>query len=165
MEMNAYELADRLDLEPYGIYGEQAANTLRQQASELDKVIPELVKANGIIENLRIRIAELEKALAWQTKRKGELFDEMSKQIAELEKDLHMLQRHYDQLDHDTQGNCELISMGEHDVVVRMPIEEWQSILLTPQTKPLSDEEIDEIMKQTSNWYEFARAILKKASQ
>ena len=35
----------------------------------------------------------------------------------------------------------------------------------TPQIKELSDEEIDEIMKQTSNWYEFARAILKKASE
>ena len=38
--MNAYELADKLDLEPYGIYGEQAANMLRQQAdriAELEK--------------------------------------------------------------------------------------------------------------------------------
>ena len=35
MEMNAYELADRLDLEPYGIYGEQAANTLRKQADRI----------------------------------------------------------------------------------------------------------------------------------
>jgi|LakMenEpi03Aug12_release.lakeMendotaPanAssembly.Ray.scaffolds.fasta_scaffold369464_6 hypothetical protein len=34
--MNAYELADRLDLEPYGIYGEQAANMLRQQATLID---------------------------------------------------------------------------------------------------------------------------------
>ena len=33
--MNAYELADRLDLEPYGIYGEQAANTLRKQADRI----------------------------------------------------------------------------------------------------------------------------------
>ena len=101
--MNAYELADELQ-DLHGLYCEDAANMLRQQASELDKVIPQLVKANGIIENLRIRIAELEK-------------------------DLHMLQRHYDQLDHDTQGNYELILMDEHDVVVRMPIEEWQSIV------------------------------------
>ena len=34
--MDAYELADRLDLEPYGIYGEQAANMLRQQATLID---------------------------------------------------------------------------------------------------------------------------------
>jgi predicted transcriptional regulator len=109
--MKAYELAKELgefmtedgytDLDKT-IF--KTANMLRQQASELDKVIPQLVKANGIIENLRIRIAELEK-------------------------DLHMLQRHYDQLDHDTQGNYELILMDEYDVVVRMPIEEWQSIV------------------------------------
>jgi hypothetical protein len=43
--MDAYELADRLDLEPYGIYGEQAANILRQQAdriAELSKNVDEL---------------------------------------------------------------------------------------------------------------------------
>jgi hypothetical protein len=43
--MNAYELADKVDFEPYGTYGEQAANMLRQQAD---------------------RIAELEKQLNFQ---------------------------------------------------------------------------------------------------
>ena len=50
--MNAYELADKVDLEPYGIYGEQAANMLRQQAQ--------------VIATLSDRIAELEKStMAW----------------------------------------------------------------------------------------------------
>ena len=33
------------------------------QAERLDKIIPKLVKANGLIENLRIRINELEHEL------------------------------------------------------------------------------------------------------
>ena len=54
--MNAYELADKLDLEPYGIYGEQAANTLRQQAdriAELEKLVHQRFddgKRLGVIE-------------------------------------------------------------------------------------------------------------------
>ena len=70
MEMNAYELADRLDLEPYGIYGEQAANTLRQQADrikDLEKLLEHSVGADcremryiQEIENRDARIAELE---------------------------------------------------------------------------------------------------------
>lgn len=39
------------------------------------------------------------------------------------------------------------------------------NIPLYTAPRELSDEEIDEIMKQTSNWYEFARAMLKKASE
>jgi hypothetical protein len=46
-----------------------------------------------------------------------------------------------------------------------MIYEKSSGVYDTPQIKELSDEEIDEIMKQTSNWYEFARAILKKASE
>ena len=63
--MNAYELADAIeDWDSDGQWDKPAADMLRQQASELDKVIPQLVKANGIIENLRIRIAELEQNLS-----------------------------------------------------------------------------------------------------
>ena len=64
--MNAYRLADYLDNNVEAMlyteqpYLDKAATTLRKQADELDRVIPELVKANGIIENLRIRIADLE---------------------------------------------------------------------------------------------------------
>jgi hypothetical protein len=49
-------------------------------------------------------------------------------------------------------------------LVSDMIYEKSSGVYDTPQIKELSDEEIDEIMKQTSNWYEFARAILKKAS-
>ena len=72
--MNAYELADKLDLEPYGIYGEQAANMLRQQADrikDLEKLLEHSVGADcremryiQEIENRDARIAELEKDLA-----------------------------------------------------------------------------------------------------
>jgi hypothetical protein len=59
--MNAYELADRVDLEPYGIYGEQAANMLRQQADR----IAELQEVNGrfadLIQSLREEIDKLRK--------------------------------------------------------------------------------------------------------
>ena len=54
--MNAYELADKVDLEPYGIYGEQAANMLRQQAdriAELEKLVHQRFddgKRLGVIE-------------------------------------------------------------------------------------------------------------------
>jgi D-serine dehydratase len=73
--MNAYQLAQELDrfnqdyIESKEI--DDAVNMLRQQASELDKVIPQLVKANGVIENLRIKIAELEKKLNY-IKKEGE---------------------------------------------------------------------------------------------
>ena len=50
-------------------------------------------------------------------------------------------------------------------LVSDMIYEKASGVYDRPQIKELSDEEIDEIMKQTSNWYDFARAILKKASQ
>jgi D-serine dehydratase len=69
--MNAYELAEKWELSldvwddrDYTSWCYDASSMLRQQADQLDKVIPQLVKANGLIENLRIRIAELEKELA-----------------------------------------------------------------------------------------------------
>jgi hypothetical protein len=54
--MNAYELADKVDLEPYGIYGEQAANMLRQQADRIAKL-------ESYLEAYKTRVAELEKQL------------------------------------------------------------------------------------------------------
>jgi len=55
--MNAYELADKVDLEPYGIYGEQTANMLRLQADRIaelsknvDELEEELLKASQIKE-------------------------------------------------------------------------------------------------------------------
>ena len=62
-KMTAYQFADIMathDGSQVWEHGLQIANMLRKQADELDKVIPKLVKANGIIENLRIRIADLE---------------------------------------------------------------------------------------------------------
>jgi D-serine dehydratase len=61
--MNSYDLADRLEQFYQGTHIQKAAETLRTQADELNKVIPQLVKANGLIENLRIRVAELEKQI------------------------------------------------------------------------------------------------------
>lgn len=62
--MNAYELADEL-LRDNTQLTVKAAYMLRQQADELNKVVQKLVKANGLIENLRIRIAELEDQLSF----------------------------------------------------------------------------------------------------
>ena len=115
--MNAYELADRLDLEPYGIYGEQAANTLRQQAD---------------------RIAELEKS---------------AEPVAWIKKDTLIFLGNYEF------GSITIQVQKQKDYEFAIPL------YTTPKIKELSDEEIDEIMKQTSNWYDFARAILKKASE
>jgi hypothetical protein len=67
--------------------------------NERDKVVPQLVKANGLIDNLRIQIAELEKQLAFM---EGEYpeptiaekmtefkdLEQACKRIAELEKEL-----------------------------------------------------------------------------
>jgi hypothetical protein len=118
-------------------------------------------------------------ALEWVQKA-SPLLRQQADRIAELEKDLHMLQRHYDQLDHDTQGNYELILMDEHDVVVRMPIEEWQSIIESPQIKELSDEDVHKLWASENGLEDFdmckfdgflqtfrfmEKAILKKASE
>ena len=62
--MNAYELADKVDLEPYGIYGEQAANMLRQQADRIAELEKELESAEVDIDVYRHEIAELEKGIA-----------------------------------------------------------------------------------------------------
>ena len=63
--MNAYELADIIEDDMEDGFGmgflKDAVSMIRQQADELNKVVQKLVKANGLIENLRIRIAELEK--------------------------------------------------------------------------------------------------------
>ena len=118
--MDAYELADRLDLEPYGIYGEQAANILRQQAD---------------------RIAELEKGeevagrFYWESVVDGHVMAVPSEGTPHYNKDDFPL-------------------------------------YTTPQIKELSDEEIIEIGNAVVNlidsnegWIEFAKAILKKASE
>ena len=76
--MNAYELAKKLD--EYNADGfpvlivEQASNMLRQQAGEL--------------EYYKVRDSSHLK-----------IIKEQADQIAELEKDLYMIQRHYDQLE------------------------------------------------------------------
>ena len=41
----------------------------------------------------------------------------------------------------------------------------WIYLDYEEPAKTLTDEEIDKVMKQTKNWYEFARAILRKAQE
>lgn len=60
--MNAYELAKYIEDDIQ--IQEGIADMLCEQADELNKVVQKLVKANGLIENLRIRIAELEQNLS-----------------------------------------------------------------------------------------------------
>ena len=117
--MNAYELADYIK-ENYATNNndiDKLANMLRQQASELDKVIPQLVKANGIIENLKIRIAELEnqaKPVAW-------------------------MQMHH-----------------KDNITTKFsPVKVWEDdipLYTTPQTKPLSAEDIAEMVCSGEYW-------------
>ena len=141
--MNAYELADKLDLEPYGIYGEQAANMLRQQAD---------------------RIAELEKQcsepVAWLWIHNGTTMNALLRNPA-----------------YDERSKEHWAKKG------------WTSkpLYTTPQLKELSDEEIDSLIakykigefsgfyvdkamtesmqRRYKNVLDFARAILKKASE
>jgi hypothetical protein len=66
VEMNAYELADKVDLEPYGIYGEQAANMLRQQADRIERKKELIREQTALLVKQNNRIAELEKSqMAW----------------------------------------------------------------------------------------------------
>ena len=61
--MNAYELADKVDLEPYGIYGEQAANMLRQQADRITELEKVIFDRNVDLAKTINRITELENQL------------------------------------------------------------------------------------------------------
>ena len=61
--MNAYELADKVDLEPYGIYAEQAANMLRQQADRIERKRELIREQTALLVKQNNRIAELEKEL------------------------------------------------------------------------------------------------------
>jgi hypothetical protein len=172
-EMNAYELADRLDLEPYGIYGEQAANTLRQQADrikDLEKLLEHSVGADcremryiQEIENRDARIAELEKCLFQMQNACIDLTKQNSEPVAWIDpKELE-----------DPELTSTAVSknkMYPQDI----------PLYTTPQIKELSDEEIEQIASQYLSAHaqfigagevcyegeiEFARAILKKASE
>ena len=126
--MNAYELADELaeciiDGSTDLVCVAQAANMLRQQADEFDKVVPQLVKANGLIENLRLRIAELEKQgepVAWWT---GKYEDEGEDFMFPNTRQAH--------IDHPESATHEFFPIP---------------LYTTPQTKPLSDEKIEKIL-------------------
>ena len=109
--MNAYELAD--DLESYDWYYEH-----------------EVTGSDGFTQEIKTCNTEY----VWDA---ATMLRQQADRIEELEKDLHMIQRHYDQLD--------------------------------TQTKPLSDEEINEISMRCYvypadgsmifNQHKFARAI------
>jgi hypothetical protein len=69
--MNAYELADKVDLEPYGIYGEQAANMLRQQADRIAELEKETHSINYTCPNCETHVE-----LFYKTPQIKELSDE-----------------------------------------------------------------------------------------
>ena len=114
VKMNAYELAD--DLESYDWYYEH-----------------EVTGSDGFTQEIKTCNTEY----VWDA---ATMLRQQADRIEELEKDLHMIQRHYDQLD--------------------------------TQTKPLSDEEINEISMKCYvypadgsmifNQHKFARAIEEK---
>ena len=155
--MNAYEIADELD----GRLDHKAANMLRQQADrikDLEKLLEHSVGADcremryiQEIENRDARIAELEKDLA--------KYDELA--IDDLEGKRIIWCACGDGITPDSGavcGNC------------------LASKTITPQIKELSDEEILQQaewmfgthffeMIDDQYWIEFAKAILKKASE
>jgi hypothetical protein len=122
--MTPYELADELDAMAKQ-FGDKLytviANMLRQQADELNKVIPQLVKANGLIENLRIKIAELEK-------------------------DMLRFMKHYNEMAWSFEKAPIVYWDGKHYADKTKSELADIPLYTTPQTKPLSDEEIDEFI-------------------
>ena len=133
--MNAYEFADELSW-----------NEL-----DTDEIETWTKEAVFMLRKQADRIAELEKDLVLKT-RDRDVFRDFTlayeKRIEELEKHLKKVQwalaQHVDILG----------EMGWHQVN--------KDGYTTPQTKPLSDEEIDKLMKETKDWYEFAKAIEAK---
>jgi hypothetical protein len=144
-KMNAYKLADELkDL--HGLYCEDAANMLRKQADRIAELEKELESAEVDIDVYRSEIAKLEKQL-----------DNCTPTVDDNSQDWKGM---------DGATAFWLIERHSNNWTdAKKMMNEWFEANSTPQIKELSDEEIDEIMKQTSNWYEFARAILKKASE
>ena len=165
--MTAYELADKLKR-----YGEvsstnkvwQAVKMLRQQATELDKVIPQLVKANGIIENLRVRNAELEKLNAELKEYNTEMNvkeHDLEMKVYQLEKQsepVAWMNEHGEIIENEhwaypiplyttPQDQADRIAELEKQVVIwaKATMDTRIKLATTPQTKPLSDEEILEI--------------------
>ena len=146
--MNAYELANKME-QLAGHFHNEAINMLRQQAdriAELEKGL-ELVKDAYCVRDsecrqLKGRIAELEKKskpVAWMMKYRNKKIS-LSFEKFQLEDD-----------------NTNYFNIP---------------LYTTPQIKELSDEEIIEIGNAVTNlidsnegWIEFARAILKKASE
>jgi hypothetical protein len=158
--MNAYELADKVDLEPYGIYGEQAANMLRQQADRIAELEKDLAKYDelaiddlkgrriiwcdcgdaitqdsgavcGVCASFRSTKEQSVEPVAWMHKESGQVFAGMGS------------------------------PMKPNDFI---------PLYTTPQIKDLSDAEISQISHRYHYTYNpdyvgFARAILKKASE
>lgn len=169
-QLSAYELAEQLEnMEPYATGDDltlsNSAAMLRQQANELDKVVPQLVKANGLIENLRLRIAELEETIiACYTIQKMQAKEvyKGNDRIAELEKDL----KKYDQLAWDDLNKSKTIWCACGDgITPDSGAKCGICASTTPQTKPLSDEEMKELINNfpiifsPQDLLTFARAI------
>ena len=147
--MNAHELADKLDLEPYGIYGEQAANTLRQQAERIERKRELIREQTALLVKQNNRIAELEKSHI--ELEKGIVADLNKRQSA---KPVAWM----DYLEHSNVYDLNVSGRG-------IPL------YTTLQIKELSDEEIKELAYYAGenpcmyDMIDFARAILKKASE
>ena len=137
--MNAYELADKQAFEAGELSmwtRNETANMLRQQATALDKVIPQLVKANGIIENLRIRIAELEKELIENNRppTKPDILMEMQKQS----EPVAWRSRWKNHKGEFITGWIVSLTNAENPD----PRQVIEPLYTTPQTKPLTEEDI-----------------------
>jgi hypothetical protein len=140
--MNAYELADKL-LSEVNCFDHQcafdAASMLRQQAQA--------------IATLSDRIAELEKCLFQMQNACIDLTKQSVEPVAWTKKDTLIFLGNYEF------GSITIQVQKQKDNEFDIPL------YTTSQIKELSDEEIEKIYYKTLNRFDFARAILKKASK
>ena len=144
--MNAYELADYVDArEINNQFLKDAANMLRQQADQIKE-------KDVCLKLLADRIAELER-LAESTRK---AFTNVSSELAELEKQNQTLKvgmgllKGISKMDEDyKKRQSEPVAWMDKNDRTRIQLtQEWSDdipLYTTPQTKPLSDEEIIDI--------------------
>jgi hypothetical protein len=146
--MTAYELADELQ-DLHGLYCEEAANMLRQQAERIERKQELIREQTALLAKQNNRIAELEKSHI--ELEKGIVADLNKRQSA---KPVAWM----DYLEHSDVYDLNVSGRG-------IPL------YTTPQIKELSDEEIKAIANNLTctpdkNWNVlFAKAILRKAQE
>ena len=150
--MNAYELADELQKhglngDNYGLFNKRIQNMLRQQADR----IADLEKQVEHYKNKAEALDKRELELLAEIDKLEKINVDISFKAAYAEKTLHIIERHYDQLDtqlHPQTKQSEPVAWIPKGMTLAKPKDLTDCIPLytTPQTKPLSDEEIPSLL-------------------